>query len=202
MTEIVGNPVLLVIDIQKDGLLPAGSTGIPLMPGFPSIVERSARVLAAARRAGVPVIFFLEEHRASGIDIGRELDGAESMHCVEGAPGTALVDELKPSGDREFFVKKRRYSCFIGTELDILLRALRAETLIIVGCLTDVCVHYTAADAHQRDYVIRVLPDCVLGSSEAAHRASLNAIAYLQRDALVASTKMVAALEARAGAPA
>lgn len=201
MTTIVGNPVLLVIDIQKDGLMPAGSTGIPLMPGFSGIVERSARVLAAARRAGVPAIFFLEEHRASGIDIGRELDGAESMHCVEGAPGTALVDELRPSGDREFFVMKRRYSCFIGTELDILLRALRAETLIMVGCLTDVCVHYTAADAHQRDYVIRVLPDCVLGSSEAAHTASLNAMAYLQRDALVTSAEMVAALEALSGVP-
>jgi nicotinamidase-related amidase len=202
MTTIVGNPVLLVIDIQKDGLMPSGSTGIPLMPGFRAIVERSARVLAAARRADVPAIFFLEEHRASGIDIGRELDGAESMHCVEGAPGTALVDELKPAGDREFFVMKRRYSCFIGTELDILLRALRAETLIMVGCLTDVCVHYTAADAHQRDYVIRVLPDCVLGSSEAAHRASLNAIEYLQRDALVPSDKMIAALESRSSVPA
>jgi nicotinamidase-related amidase len=202
MTEIIGNPVLLVIDVQKDGLMPAGSTGIPLMPGFASVVERSARVLAAARRGNVPAIFFLEEHRASGIDIGRELDGAESMHCVEGAAGTALVDELTPSGDREFFVKKRRYSCFIGTELDILLRALRAETLIIVGCLTDVCVHYTAADAHQRDYVIRVLPDCVLGSSESAHRASLNALEYLQRDALVPSERMIAALESRASVPA
>jgi nicotinamidase-related amidase len=202
MNEIVGNPVLLVIDIQKDGLMPGGSTGIPLMPGFPALVGRSARVLAAARRAGVPVIFFLEEHRASGIDIGRELDGTESMHCVEGAAGTALVDELQPSGDREFFVKKRRYSCFIGTELDILLRALRAETLILIGCLTDVCVHYTAADAHQRDYVIRVLEDCVLGSSEAAHRASLNAITYLQRDAVVPSTIMLEALGSLAGASA
>ena len=200
MNAIVGNPVLLVIDIQKDGLVPEAS-GIPIMPGFPQIVERSSRLLAAARRADVPVIFVLEEHRRNGIDIGRELDGAETMHCVEGAPGTALLDELQPQGEREFFFKKRRYSCFIGTELDILLRALRAETLIMIGCLTDVCVHYTAADAHQRDYVIRVLPDCVLGSSEPAHQASLNAIEYLQRDALVPSAEMIAALEAMVGAP-
>lgn len=199
MTRIVGNPVLLVIDIQKDGLHPE-SSGIPIMPGFPQIVERSARLLAAARRAGVPAIFVLEEHRRSGIDIGRELDGAETMHCVEGAPGTALVDQLQPQGEREFFFTKRRYSCFIGTELDILLRALRAETLLMIGCLTDVCVHYTAADAHQRDYVIRVMPDCVLGSSEPAHRASLNAIKYLQRDALVPSAEMIAALEAMVSA--
>ena len=200
MKTIVGNPVLLVIDIQKDGLLP-GSSGIPLMTGFAQVAERSARLLAATRRAGVPAIFVLEEHRRSGIDIGRELDGAETMHCVEGAPGTALLDELQPQGEREFFIKKRRYSCFIGTELDILLRALRAETLIMIGCLTDVCVHYTAADAHQRDYVIRVIPDCVLGSSEAAHQASLNAIEYLQRDALVSSAEMIVALEATVTAP-
>ena len=200
MKTIVGNPVLLVIDIQKDGLLP-GSSGIPLMTGFSQVAERSARLLAATRRAGVPAIFVLEEHRRSGIDIGRELDGAETMHCVEGAPGTALLDELQPQGEREFFIKKRRYSCFIGTELDILLRALRAETLIMIGCLTDVCVHYTAADAHQRDYVIRVIPDCVLGSSEAAHQASLNAIEYLQRDALVSSAEMIVALEATVTAP-
>ena len=200
MKTIVGNPVLLVIDIQKDGLLP-GSSGIPLMTGFSQVAERSARLLAATRRAGVPAIFVLEEHRRSGIDIGRELDGAEAMHCVEGAPGTALLDELQPRGEREFFIKKRRYSCFIGTELDILLRALRAETLIMIGCLTDVCVHYTAADAHQRDYVIRVIPDCVLGSSEAAHQASLNAIEYLQRDALVSSAEMIVALEATVTAP-
>ena len=200
MKTIVGNPVLLVIDIQKDGLLP-GSSGIPLMTGFSQVAERSARLLAATRRAGVPAIFVLEEHRRSGIDIGRELDGAETMHCVEGAPGTALLDEVQPQGEREYFIKKRRYSCFIGTELDILLRALRAETLIMIGCLTDVCVHYTAADAHQRDYVIRVIPDCVLGSSEAAHQASLNAIEYLQRDALVSSAEMIVALEATVTAP-
>ena len=200
MNTIVGNAVLIVIDIQKDGLLPE-SAGIPLMPGFPGLVERSARLLAAARRADMPVIFVLEEHRRSGIDIGRELDGAETMHCVEGAPGTALTDQLQPQGDREFFFKKRRYSCFIGTELDILLRALRAETLILIGCLTDVCVHYTAADAHQRDYVIRVIPDCVLGSSEPAHQASLNAIEYLQRDALVPSADMIAALDASVTVP-
>ena len=68
MSLIVGNPVLLVIDIQKDGLMPEAS-GIPLMPGFPALVERSKELLAAARRADVPAIFVLEEHRHSGIGL-------------------------------------------------------------------------------------------------------------------------------------
>ena len=58
-------------------------------------------------------------------------------------------------------------------------------TLLLVGGLTDVCIHYTAADAHQHDYAVRVLTDCVAGSSERAHAATLEAIEYLQRDALV-----------------
>jgi nicotinamidase-related amidase len=78
---------------------------------------------------------------------------------------------------------KRRYSCFFGTELEILLKGLRVQTLILIGGLTDVCVHYTFADAHQHDYYTRVVEDCVGGSSEAAHDGALAAMEYLQAGA-------------------
>jgi nicotinamidase-related amidase len=83
----------------------------------------------------------------------------------------------------EHHIVKRRYSGFIGTELDLLLRGLGISTLVLVGGLTDVCVHYTFADAHQRDYHVRVVEDCVGGSSEARHLASLDAMEYLQAGA-------------------
>jgi nicotinamidase-related amidase len=197
MEPFIGNAVLIVIDLQQDGYLSTEEAGIPRMDGFAGIVARTTAVVAAARQADVPIIFTQEVHRPSGIDIGRELDGAETMHCVEGVPGTELVDELCPRGEREFLVQKRRYSAFYLTELELLLRALRAETLIIAGGLTDVCVHLTAADAHQRDFHIRVLEDCVIGSSPAAHAAALAALAYLQRDALVGSAEAIAALAGR-----
>ncbi|MDO4397676.1 MAG: isochorismatase family protein [Oscillospiraceae bacterium] len=54
-----------------------------------------------------------------------------------------------------------------------------------MGGLTDVCIHYTAVDAHQNDYHIKVITDAVAGSSIEAHNYALKAIKYLQRDSLI-----------------
>jgi biuret amidohydrolase len=196
---LVDRPVLVVVDIQEAGGMPADVAGMTFMPGFEGRVERAGRLVAAARQAGVPIVFFQEVHRPSGIDFGRELDGAEGRHCVDGAPGTDLVVTLRPdpaAGDREFHIVKRQYSGFIGTEFEIVLRALRAQTLVLIGGLTDVCVHYTFADAHQRDFHVRVVEDCVGGSTEAAHAAALAAMEYLQAGARRTTDEIVEALAA------
>lgn len=191
---IVGNPVLVVVDIQEGGAMTADEAGIPVMPGHADRVEVAQRLLAAARAADLPVVFFQEVHRPSGVDFGRELDGTEGVHCVEGQPGTDLEPSLRPilDGSRpEFHIVKRRYSGFIGTEFDIVLRGLKADTLILIGGLTDVCVHYTFADAHQRDYYVRVVSDCVGGSSQKRHDAALDAMEYLQTGAVRTSTDIL-----------
>jgi nicotinamidase-related amidase len=180
---IVGNPVLVVVDIQEGGGMSAEQAGIPVMPGHAERVKVAERLVGAAREAGVPVVFFQEVHRASGVDFGRELDGTEGVHCVEGQPGTDLEPTLRPLPN-EFHIVKRRYSGFIGTDFEIVLRGLKASTLILIGGLTDVCVHYTFADAHQRDYYVRVVTDCVGGSSQYRHDAALDAMEYLQTGAL------------------
>jgi len=196
---IVGNPVLVVVDIQEGGGMTADEAGIPVMPGHAERVEVAQRLLAAARAADLPVVFFQEVHRPSGVDFGRELDGTEGVHCVEGQPGTDLEPSLRPilDGSRpEFHIVKRRYSGFIGTEFDIVLRGLKADTLILIGGLTDVCVHYTFADAHQRDYYVRVVSDCVGGSSQKRHDAALDAMEYLQTGAVRTSTDILDAFAA------
>jgi nicotinamidase-related amidase len=88
---------------------------------------------------------------------------------------------------------KRRYSGFIGTEFEIVLRGLNASTLVLIGGLTDVCVHYTFADAHQRDFYVRVVSDCVGGSTIARHVASLDAMEYLQTGAVCTSNEIIGA---------
>ena len=98
-------------------------------------------------------------------------------------------------GDHE--VPKRRYSAFFGTDLDILLRGLRADTLILCGGLTDVCVHYPFVDAHQSDYFCRVVEDCVGGSSIEAHEAALRAIDYLQTGAVQPRAAVIEAMANR-----
>ncbi|MDT5187953.1 MAG: biuret amidohydrolase [Mycobacterium sp.] len=191
---IVGNPVLVVVDMQESDAMSAEEAGIPLMPGHAERVGRAERLLAAARAAGVPVVFFQEVHRPSGVDFGRELDGTEGVHCVEGRPGTDLEPSLRPLPD-EFHIVKRRYSGFIGTDFEIVLRGLRASTLILVGGLTDVCVHYTFADAHQRDFYVRVVADCVGGSSQYLHDAALAAMEYLQTGAVRTTEDILTAFE-------
>lgn len=196
MSEVRLDPpvVLVVVDIQRGCSLAASDVGISHMPGWEERLERSIEVVGAARRAGLPIVFLQEVHRRSGIDFGRELDGAESVHCLEGDAGTDFFDELRPR-DAEYHIVKRRYSGFFATELDLLLRAHGTRTLVLIGGLTNVCVHYTFVDAHQLDYRVRVVEDAVGGSSLEAHEAALEAMTYLQRDARCKSVDLVAALE-------
>lgn len=101
---IVGQPVVIVVDMQKGG----ADSGIPYMGGEEERIPRAVKNVDAARRAGVPVIFFQEVHRPSLVDIGRELDGVEDVHCVDGWRSTELADELRPRDD-EYHIVKRRY---------------------------------------------------------------------------------------------
>ena len=193
---LIGAPVLVSIDHQMAGY--NDNYAIAQMPGYEGRVARAVELVTAARAAGIPVIFVQERHARTHVDFGRELDGDEDVHCVEDDPDTALVPELMPRPD-EYFVPKRRYSAFFGTDLEILLKGLKAETLVLCGALTDVCVHYTFVDAHQHDYHVRVAEDVVGGSRQAAHDASLAAMEYLQTGALRSSAEIVAAFEAYDG---
>lgn len=192
---LVGNTVLMVIDIQKGAFIDTDG-GIPHMPGYTENMTRARQVIDAAHDVGVPVIFFQEIHRRNRIDYGRELDGSEGIHCMEGEPGTPVAVEEMDMRPTDYYVHKRRYSVFFGTETEILLKGLKAETLIMVGGMTDVCVHYSFVDGHQHDYYCRVVADSVGGTSPEAQQASLNAMEYLQEGAMISTADIVAALRA------
>ena len=151
---IVGRPVVIAVDPQQGGSEEGG--GIPAnMPGRAERSARMIRIVERARELGVPVVFIQEVHKRRLVEIGRELDGAEGPHCFEDDPKNDFIEGLDPRPE-EFHIKKRRYSAFFGTELEIVLKGYGADTLILFGGLTDVCVHYTAVDAHQHDYRVRV----------------------------------------------
>lgn len=191
---IVGQPVLLVIDIQK-GAFMEKKAGIDHMDGYAENMRRARSVVDAAHETGIPVIFIQEIHRRDMVDYGRELDGSEDIHCMEGEPGTPVAFEEMGRQPQDYFIHKRRYSVFFGTEMEILLKGLKAETLIMIGGLTDVCVHYSFADGHQHDYYCRVVEDCVGGSSQDAHNASLAAMEYLQEGARISAEDIIAEME-------
>ena len=189
---IEGCPVLLVIDIQQSAFAPA-MPGIPGMPEYSARMQAAANLVKAARGFDIPIVFVQEAHRPDLVDFGRELDGQESVHCIETDASTQIAKEVEMRSD-DYFIRKRRYSCFFGTDLEILLKGLKASTLILIGGLTDVCVHYTFADGHQHDYYCRVVEDCVAGSSEMAHEASLRAMEYLQSRARCTADEVLSAL--------
>ncbi len=193
---IEGQPVLVVIDIQGGGSSDEGeaTSDMPFMSDYGEYMDRAPALVNKARECDIPIVFFQEAHRRNLIDFGRELDGAEGIHLLEGDPGTEIDPALGMRPD-DYFIRKRRYSCFFGTEFEILLKALKAETLILIGGHTDVCVHYTFVDGHQHDYFCRVVEDCVAGSSQAAHDAALNAMEYLQTGARRTSAETLAAFE-------
>ncbi len=191
---LVGRTVLLVIDIQKGAFIDNHDGGIPHMSDYRERMHRARVLIDAARENSLAIIFFQEAHRPDLVDFGRELDSSEGVHLLENDPATEIAAEETGYTSNDYFIRKRRYSGFFGTDLEILLKGLKAETLLLVGGMTDVCVHYTFADAHQHDYYCRVAEDAVGGISPEAHQASLAAMEYLQTGAHSSVDAFVAAM--------
>lgn len=200
-TSILGkSPVLLVIDVlhdfmDTDGAIPCPFTSVS---GPKEVIQNVHMLVSVAKSSKIPTIFTREVHRPSMIDMGRELDGNEPRHCLEGTKGSKIMEQLgsdKLEGN-QYLLEKRRYSAFIGTELPFLLNAFGADTLILTGAATNVCVHYTGADAHQYDYKIKVVEEATAGTSQEAHEAALQALEYLQKGAIVHIDKVVEAMKA------
>lgn len=194
---IEGKAALIVIDIQASTFIDDSTErAIPNMAGFKERMLKARVAIDKARECDIPVIFIQEIHRKDLIDFGRELDGDEDVHCLDDNPATDIAVKEMGFKPNDYLVPKRRYSSFYGTDLEILLKGLKVDTLILVGALTDVCVHYTFVDAHQGDYFCRVIEDCIGGSSIEAHQASLKAMEYLQTGAIRTLDEALAAMDA------
>lgn len=193
---IEGKAALIVIDIQASTFIDdSKERSIPNMEGFKKRMLKARIAIDQARECDIPVIFIQEIHRKDLSDFGRELDGDEDVHCLDDNPGTDIAVREMGFRPDDYLIPKRRYSSFYGTDLEILLRGLKVETLILVGALTDVCVHYTFVDAHQGDYFCRVIEDCVGGSSLDAHEAALKAMEYLQTGAIRSLDEVLNAMQ-------
>lgn len=189
--KIPEKSALLVIDLQdgeyKDGL----NDGIPVMEGS-TTYQNAPKIIKFFRDHKIPVIQIREAHRADGVDFGRELDGTEGEHCLEGTRAVEYNPLTKPKGN-DYVITKRRYSAFIGTDLDILLQCLKVDTVFLIGGLTDVCVRFTAVDAHQSNYHFYVVTDAVTGSSRKAHDYALLNMKYLQRESNITTQDVLSA---------
>ncbi len=161
---------VLVIDMLNDFVKPGGTLRVERAE---RIIPKLKALLDWARGKGLPVIYACDAHR-KGVDAELALWGD---HAIEGTWGAQVIEELKPQ-EGDFVVRKRRYSAFFGTDLDLLLRELGVDTLILTGLVTNVCVQHTAADAFFRGYKVVVVSDCCGALTEEEHKSALE---YMRR---------------------
>ena len=171
---------LLVIDMQQYGDV---YDGISVMKDEHTL-ENIPRLLKFFRENGLPVIQTQEVHRADKCDYGRELDGSEGIHCLDGTEAVKFSPYTRPAATDHIVIKKR-YSAFFATDLDLLLKCLGISTLVIARGLTDVDVKLTAVDAHQNNYHFYVVTDGVRGTCRKANDYALLNMRYLQRNSNV-----------------
>jgi nicotinamidase-related amidase len=126
------------------------------------IIPNTKKLISAARKAKIPVIYVCDAHLQNDPEIS-----LWGPHAMKGSRGAEVVDELKPE-EGDYVLEKRVYSSFQGTGLDLLLRDLKVDDIVIVGLYTDICVRHSAADAFQRGYKVEIPKDCVeaFGDSE------------------------------------
>ena len=157
---------LLIIDMLNDFL----NEGAPLeVPEGRKIIPAISKILNFARTRGWDVIYLCDNHKKSDPEFK-----IWPSHCVKGTKGAEVVEELKPDlGREEIIIPKRRYSGFYGTDLDLWLRELGVQTVILTGILTNICVLYSSADASQRGYEVIVVEDGTAALSAEDHEWAL-----------------------------
>jgi nicotinamidase-related amidase len=160
----------LVIDMLNDFV---SENGALLVPNAKEIVPNIKRELEKARRDRIPIIYINDSHDEHDSEFQYW-----PRHAVEGSWGSRVIDELAPQ-EKDYVITKRRYSGFFATGLDLLLREMKTETLIITGTVTNICVYFTAADAYMRGYKIIVPRDCVIGLNKAEHDFALKQLQQL-----------------------
>lgn len=152
---VPGRTVLLLIDLQNDFLHPDGwyaQNGIDISH-MRRVIEPTARLLEAARAADVPVVWTRHGYRDAR-DAGPFLELRPFLKeggLRLGTWGFELYPELD-ARQEDWLVEKSRLSAFFNTKLEVVLRALQAETVLIGGVLTNQCVAATSKDASFRDF--------------------------------------------------
>ena len=163
-------PALLVIDFVKAYTTP----GAPFFgQGVVDAVDASVSVIERARKHGYPVIYTVVEFHPSGIDGGLFFQKVPSLKLfVRGEPLGAIDDKIAPRS-HDVIVSKQYASPFFGTSLASTLRAMGADSIVLLGCSTSGCVRAAAVDGIQHGFRVVVPRECVGDRHDAPHEAAL-----------------------------
>ena len=196
-----GKSVVIVVDMQNDFAAKRGlfdHAGVDIS-GAREAIPRIQTVLAASRRAGIPVVYLKMGFQPDLSDLGAEdsvnrirhlqfgvgqaaqtPDDRTGRFLIRDTWNTDIVPELEPQ-PKDVVIYKTRFSGFYETELDARLKQMGAKYLIFTGVTTCICVDSTLRDAMFRDYLCVLLGDCMsepIGNelTRSNHEASLLAV--------------------------
>jgi ureidoacrylate peracid hydrolase len=174
---------LIVVDVQNDFAADGGF--FDKIGGDMAVLQRAVpplvRLIERARAAGVLVVFiraiYDPEYLSPPMRERNIRNKLDMSRCLTGSWGADFYVVEPRAG--EPIVIKHRYSAFMGTELDGLLKQRGIQSLLLTGVATDVCVESTARDAYFLDYYVTVIADC---SAAARERYHLDALDRCDRD--------------------
>ncbi|MGB2952188.1 MAG: cysteine hydrolase [Gaiellaceae bacterium] len=171
---------LIIQDLQNDVMIDGGAfadSGAPEHAKSQNVVENVRRLAEAARSAEVPVIhvWYIVEEGAPGLKLNAPLfEGVKDANAlVRGSWGAAPAEGLEPH-DGDFVVEKMRMNAFYETRLDILLRGLGIETVLITGAWTNMSIEHTARHGADAGYEIVVASDGTSTVNDEWQDAALN----------------------------
>lgn len=160
---------VMIIDVQNDFCSPE-------FPAYQAMLPKLQRFVAEARRNSVPLVFTQAVHSEktdSPVWFSRYRTRPHRQQvCRLGTPGADFHPMVQPAPE-DVVVQKHRYNAFIGTDLELILRAQGIEALLFTGIATNVCVENAAREAFQRDFWTIMVDDCMAAHSEEAHQMTL-----------------------------
>ncbi len=161
------NAIIVIIDMLNDFV-----TGKLAVNRAKHIIPNLKRLIEAARKSNVPVIYSNDAHRAIDWEV-KEKWGA---HAIKGTKGARVIPELTPT-KKDYIIEKRTYSSFYKTGLDKLLKSLYksegVKTVILGGMHTHICIRHMAAASFFRGYKIIVAKDGVEAFTQKDHEEGL-----------------------------
>lgn len=157
---------LLIIDMLNDFVC----LGAPLeVPNARKIIPAIKREIEEARKNSRQVIYVCDAHEPDDKEF---VKFGWPSHAVKGTKGAEIVEELMPDED-DIIINKTTYSGFYNTQLNAVLKKIGINSLRLTGCVTHICIMFTASDAVLRGYNVSVVKDAVAGLKKQDHEAAL-----------------------------
>lgn len=170
---------LLIIDMQNGFLSPMSAQCIQMAA---ATLPDCAAAAKKARQSGIPVFFIKRQYRSNGSDVefarySSWKEGGSAMTPGSHGPiSEEFPPELQPQ-EGDYILVKPRFSAFFATPLDLILRRLGIDTVLLTGTTTPNCIRTTCYDGISLEYNVAVLSDCTSSNTEEIQQSNLRDMA-------------------------